>query len=106
MENLKKFISTLAITFVILIAFNVIGSSTNAAAVMQKPLPPLEHNQFHQLSSLETNSNFRLKRALVFRPLFVYKEQEVRRQKLKEERAQRRQQQAAAMQPQQQPHYG
>lgn len=75
----------------------MIMGSVSAAVI--KDERSLERNQFnrHQLQlPLETDStlesNFRPRRALIFRPLFVYKEQEVRRTKLKEQRQQHRQQ--------------
>lgn len=58
----------------------------------------LERNQFnhHQLQlPLETDtleSNFRPRRALIFRPLFVYKEQEIRKKKIREEKQRLKQQ--------------
>uniref|UniRef100_A0A336M2C6 CSON010465 protein n=1 Tax=Culicoides sonorensis TaxID=179676 RepID=A0A336M2C6_CULSO len=54
-------------------------------------------NLNQKVFSLPSNTEFGMKvrprRALIFRPLFVYKEQEIKKQKRKEEREKRRQQQ-------------
>lgn len=54
----------------------------------------LNPNQF-RLESMDVVASeikLRPRRALIFRPLFVYKEQEIRRKKIKEEREKRKQQ--------------
>lgn len=82
----------MTITTVLLV--NMIIGSVNAAVIKnERSLERIQFNQ-HQfpLDEKSLEHSFRPKRALVFRPLFVYKEQEIRRIKLKEERKKRREQ--------------
>lgn len=68
----------------------------NAAVIKdERSLERIQFNHHHFQIPVDTDaiqSSFRSKRALIFRPLFVYKQQEIRRKKLKEERKGRKQQ--------------
>lgn len=61
---------------------------------------PLDPNWYSEESA---EPKRRAKRAIIFRPLFVYRQQEIKKQRLKEERQQQAAAQASQLQPQTRP---
>nr|XP_040222882.2 probable global transcription activator SNF2L2 [Anopheles coluzzii] len=64
---------------------------TNLSSSTVRPSNELEHSD--EGSDLQENApSSRTKRAIIFRPLFVYRQQEIKKQKLREMREQQQQQ--------------
>ncbi|XP_041769728.1 probable serine/threonine-protein kinase fhkB [Anopheles merus] len=62
---------------------------TNLPSFTVRPSNELEHNEGYEQENAPSS---RTKRAIIFRPLFVYRQQEIKKQKLREMREQQQQQ--------------
>ncbi|XP_035907151.1 BMP-2-inducible protein kinase-like [Anopheles stephensi] len=74
------------------------NSLTKHSNEPERLVPP----NVHAANENPQNQRPRTKRALIFRPLFVYRQQEIKKQKLKEMREQKQRQQQMQQQQQQQ----